>query len=613
MHLYKKLIVICLILLSGFYVHADKYSFTTKSDVYTVGDIHGAFDNLTKTLKTAQLIDDNHQWIGGTAHLVSLGDLLDRGPNSRAVVDLLRQLQLQADTAGGKVHVILGNHEIMNLQGDWRYLSKEEVSAFAGQETKKQRTKAYQIYLRSYMIQSSEKAQKKFDKTYPPGFFAHIKEYHSKGDYGKWLLNQPFIISINNQLYTHGGLSPQLEGMSLEEINETQKRDLTNYLSLWEYYLKQKVLTFNVPFYQRPDFIALTKNSKKKKKFIKGHNSKVFSTNATTWYRGNIYCHPYFEEDRLKAQLKSLSSTRLWVGHTTTTSKKVETRLSEHVINMDTGMLSSYYNGEPWIGRVHNDGTLSFTNGLTGEQGTPLLSPYREYVNPYRMTDAQVEDFLQTAEIIKIEGVNEGKTKPLKLTLKKGKRVISGIFKFKDSHIMAERTPWSNKKNEADRFNHELAAYRLDRLLGIGLVPVTVERTIDGRKGVVQLWLDNLISSLEINEQDIDYYGVCDLGGQMNMLNVFDYLIANRDRNQSNILFSKSDLQIWFIDHSRAFGISSRRDKMIRGEKIKASDRFKRALKALDIEKLQSLKPWLHKKQIEAILVRRDKILEDNF
>lgn len=609
----SRLLLASLILFTSSVVLGNDYEFKTQSDVYVLGDIHGAYKELIQTLTTAKLVDEELNWTGSDSHLVSLGDLMDRGPNSRAVIDLLRKLQKQAKSAGGQVHVVLGNHEVMNLQGDWRYLSPEEVSAFAKEETQEQRDEAYQIFLRSFRIEDSEQNQSKFNSLYPAGFFAHIKAYHRKGDYGTWLLEQPFLIKINQHMFTHGGLSPKLAKMDLEEINEEQKDSLQDYLKVWEYYLEEQVLTFNTPFFQRPDFVNLTKKDRKYKSFMKSHESLIFSSFSTTWYRGNAMCHPFFEEDRLKGQLKDLEAGTLWVGHTTTQSKQVETRLSGTLTIMDTGMLAAYYRGTPYIARIQADGNIDFIHGVTGDKVTPGQSPVRDYVNPFRWSDKKVEDFLRTADVVEIEKTEEGQTNPLRLTLKKGKRVIKGIFKYRDSDPLTERLRWRNSANESDRYHYEVAAYKLDRMLGIGIVPVTVEREIDGVEGVIQLWIDDLTSMLKENEKSREYDGMCDFTGQINFLDSFDYLIANRDRNQSNMLMSASDGQIWFIDHSRAFGTSTKRPKMLKKSKIKPTKRFKRALETLDNEKLQVLRPWLHQKQIDAILKRRDKMLIGKF
>ena len=79
-------------------------------------------------------IDESQDWRGGDTHLVSLGDLLERGPDSRKILDLLMHLEREAREAGGAVNLVLGNHEVVNVVGDRRYVSEAEYAAFAGPE-----------------------------------------------------------------------------------------------------------------------------------------------------------------------------------------------------------------------------------------------------------------------------------------------------------------------------------------------------------------------------------------------------------------------------------------------------------------------------------------------
>ena len=95
-------------------------------------DVHGAYDELVALLRSQGLVDGSLRWSGADTQLVSLGDLLDRGPDSRRVLDLLMRLEGEARTAGGAVHVLLGNHEVMNIVGDLRYVSAGEYAAFVG-------------------------------------------------------------------------------------------------------------------------------------------------------------------------------------------------------------------------------------------------------------------------------------------------------------------------------------------------------------------------------------------------------------------------------------------------------------------------------------------------
>ena len=192
-------------------------------------------------------------------------------------------------------------------------------------------------------------------------------------------------------------------------------------------------------------------------------------------------------------------------------------------------------------------------------------------------------------------------------------KVVKGIFKYKDTVPRAHSGTWLTDGDYADRYQYEVAAYKIDRMLNIGLVPVTVERKVDGKDGIIQLWIDNLTSDLILKDEKVKYYGYCDEKAQLNLIDSFDYIIANRDRNQSNLLYSADDLQIWFIDHSRSFWARTKRPKMLRKQKIKPTKTFKDALEKLNYENLQALRPWLHNKQIKSLLKRRDRFLKGKF
>jgi len=91
--------------------------------IIAVGDVHGDADALRRALRSAALLGPRDEWVGGKAVLVQVGDQLDRGPQERDILDLLFKLQDEAPRAGGAVHVLLGNHELMNVEMDFRYVT----------------------------------------------------------------------------------------------------------------------------------------------------------------------------------------------------------------------------------------------------------------------------------------------------------------------------------------------------------------------------------------------------------------------------------------------------------------------------------------------------------
>jgi hypothetical protein len=97
--------------------------------VVAFADVHGAYTELLTLFRETGIVDAKDRWAAGHTHLVSLGDLLDRGADSRKVMDLLMRLQGEARAAGGQVHVVLGNHEAMNLLGDLRDVDVGEFAA----------------------------------------------------------------------------------------------------------------------------------------------------------------------------------------------------------------------------------------------------------------------------------------------------------------------------------------------------------------------------------------------------------------------------------------------------------------------------------------------------
>jgi len=588
------------------------YQFTTDGPVYVFADVHGAFNELQTALRTSALIDEQDKWIGANAHLVSLGDLIDRGPQSRKVLDLLKRLQVEAEEAGGKVHVVKGNHEVMNLVGDLRYVAPEEYAEFASDETEELRETFYARYLKNSNQADDQNARQSFDEKFPAGFFAHRAAYKIDGEYGSWLMTLPFVIQINDQVFAHAGLSKSVYNKSLAELNNELQQTLKNYLVSWNQLIDDGKLKFDDSYHKSLDLMNAMTEDKAAQEFVAIREQLLFSSQSPTWYRGNSICHPIFEQDILSTKLAEWQATRLWVGHTVTINNRVNQRLDGQLIMLDAGMLKSYYDGEPFVAKIAND-QVEFIHGVNGEILSASFAPNREQGNPHGLSDAELEDFLTNAPIIEKKVAKEGRTKPIRITLERDGKTIKAIFKYRAAANSRGQGRLKRKIASPDRYQNEVAAYKLDRMMDINLVPVSVERVIDGKRGSLQLWLDDLTNVLTMKKNNIEYNGYCDYEAQINMMDSYDYLIANSDRNQSNIMYSSSDFQLWLIDHSMAFGTSTRRPAMIKRATIEVTDSFKAALEKLTEEKLQTLSPWLSSSQIKALWKRRNKMLAGDF
>src|SRR5215475_1505742 len=111
--------------------------------IVAVGDVHGDLPAFKAILAQAGLVDDAGAWTGGDAVFVQVGDLIDRGPAMRAALDYAMALEKDAASHGGRALFLLGNHEIMDVTGDLRYVAKENWAEFAGPDSEKTREDAW--------------------------------------------------------------------------------------------------------------------------------------------------------------------------------------------------------------------------------------------------------------------------------------------------------------------------------------------------------------------------------------------------------------------------------------------------------------------------------------
>jgi hypothetical protein len=144
------------------------------------------------------------------------------------------------------------------------------------------------------------------------------------------------------------------------------------------------------------------------------------------------------------------------------------------------------------------------------------------------------------------------------------------------------------------------------------MVPVSVIRTVEGQEGNVGAWIPNAINERDRAEMEVPFQSHCAKDEQYRLRFIFDVLIYNEDRNLTNIIWTKKDFMLRFIDHSLAFRSSERRPKQYRKIELRLSDLTARKLEALNEATLkEELSDWLHPRQIEAILGRRDLILKE--
>ncbi len=195
--------------------------------IVAVGDLHGDFSAWTDIARDAAVEDLGGHWSGGTAILIQLGDITDRGPDSAKIIANLQQLQREAPRAGGKVIVVLGNHEAMNATGDLRYVSAGEYAAFATAQSAALRDRYYAAN-RGRIEAAARDSDRglspaaihdRFLASTPLGWVEHQKAWAPTGELGRWARSNPAIVKLNGTLFVHGGISAELSKIPLEEVN----------------------------------------------------------------------------------------------------------------------------------------------------------------------------------------------------------------------------------------------------------------------------------------------------------------------------------------------------------------------------------------------------------
>jgi len=553
----RALIVVLAWLLAGAAAGADSgYRFNGVHRVVAVADVHGAYPELVAALREAAVIDESLRWTAGATHLVSLGDLVDRGTESRKVLDLLMRLEGEARDAGGAVHVVLGNHEVMNIVGDLRYVSEAEYRAFSGKDDDALREAAWQRVL----AQEPDAVRAAFDAAYPAGYFAHRQAFSADGRYGAWLLQRPFLITINDTVFVHGGLPPIVAKLGLDEANRTLHAQLASYLQSWQALASELSLARPVGFKDQPAAVTGRVTEERLQALVASQHAEVFTSDGPTWFRGQALCNPYTEDENLDAALSALGAARVVVGHSVTGTGRALSRFDGRVILLDAGMLRSAYQGSP-AALVIEDGRLSVAYpDLPGQRLPPEGRARAVGPRPAGIPDDALESWLEQAEVVAVEELDAGVTEPQRVTLRKDGLELRAVFKRLSTDFgTVDRR---QALDVADRFEYEIAAYRLDRLLGLDMIPVTVPRTIDGRRGILQFWIDGSINLRTMLEKKLQPDGWCDAEPQYNLMNVFDVLIHNTDRTQENALFTR-DWTLVLIDHSLAFRTHQKRPRLL--------------------------------------------------
>ena len=223
-------------------------------------------------------------------------------------------------------------------------------------------------------------------------------------------------------------------------------------------------------------------------------------------------------------------------------------------------------------------------------------------------SDDEIERFLREAKIVRTRTASKGITGSLRATLSDGVLTHDAHIQGIDERKAQFNSPGGTEFNFRDSWLYNVAAYRLDRMIGLGLVPVSIKRKWRNADAAFTWWIDDvMMDEGERLKKKLPPARPLDWNEQMQLVRVFDQLIYNVDRNMGNLIICK-DWRIWAIDHTRAFRTHStlkspanvtRCDRQVL-ERLKKLDRA-----ALDRELGDFLTPF----EIGGLLARRDAIV----
>lgn len=316
--------------------------------VVAVADVHGAYDNFVAVLRMAGLIDESGRWTGGAAHLVQTGDVLDRGPESRKAMEMLMRLESEARKAGGRVHALLGNHEVMNLIGDLRYVSAEEYAAFLTRDSRELRERYYRR-VRESARERAAAAELDFDEAafrekflaeVPLGFVEMRQAFAPDGHYGRWLLERKPMVRIDGVAFLHGGVSPAVAPLGCSAINEKVRKELQDLGRLRA----------------APEESLATR------------------ADGPLWYRGLAHEDEASFAASLDSILSALGVRALVVGHTPTRNGRIGTRFGGRVVTIDVGLFAEY-GGHLGALEIGADGMVALYPSEKVKLGAPAAIP----------------------------------------------------------------------------------------------------------------------------------------------------------------------------------------------------------------------------------------------
>ncbi len=305
--------------------------------IVAVGDLHGDYAAYRAIIEEAGLVNARGKWTGGDAVFVQLGDVPDRGPDTRKIIAHLMKLEKAAKKKGGAVVALIGNHEAMNMTGDLRYVTAEEFAAFRTGKSKRLRDRYFadrkdELRARYGGVLDDAAVRAKFDSEVPLGYLEHRLAWSADGEIGEWILGHDAIVKFDGALFVHGGVSAAYAARPIDETNAAIRDALAG----------------------NGDAAILTDEA------------------GPLWHRGNAEETPEGAAS-VDAALAAMGAQRLVIGHTPSI-EGIRALYGGKVIMADTGISAAYGGVRSWL-EFDNGGVIAHNNGVAtvidGDAGQP--------------------------------------------------------------------------------------------------------------------------------------------------------------------------------------------------------------------------------------------------
>ena len=347
--------------------------------IIAIGDIHGSIEGFTSILKVTGLADGNGKWTGGRTQLIQTGDYMDRGKDTRAVLDLLMALEDQAKEAGGRAFALLGNHEVMNLIGETRDATKEIFATFADANSEKRREAAWEDYakLAAAKKEKGEPVPSVFAQTkdawlttHPPGYVEYKDALSAKGKYGRWLRAKPMVTEVGGNIFMHAGISPASPPAKLDDLNAQLRDEIRKLDQFVDKLIDLKLATRDFSLGEIMQVasselgLANARFAEAKAEGKELDRSKLnvpllmdaqeimkidswlsISPEGALWYRGLSTEPDDPQGGPFAALLQKYGAKRFVTGHTPQQNRSITVRFGGRAVLIDTGMLTSVYKG----------------------------------------------------------------------------------------------------------------------------------------------------------------------------------------------------------------------------------------------------------------------------